>query len=194
MTAFGSDGSIGVALAPVTGLLIQPGRERVGANRADSFRALWSVWLQANAVSRWAAARITRVCRSCIRLHQVGPAGRPAAIIPPGMKCRVEPAPVGYTADFGPVRSTTALANASGALEPHPPTDFRPIVGVLSSHLRPDRRRHRPLRNDGQGGPKTRERSAVFPRGLASLCEPQPGEGYGSREPRYPIALVSCTS
>ena len=60
---------------------------------------------------------------------EIGPARHPSAAIAPGVLRGIEPASVGQTANCHAMRSAASLANAGGALEPHPPADLRPILG-----------------------------------------------------------------
>src|SRR5271154_138601 len=71
------------------------------------------------------------------RLHEVGPAGGPAAAIAPTMTGSIKPAPTGQAANCHAVGAATSLTNAASAREPHPPADLRPIAGIELPHLRP---------------------------------------------------------
>ena len=73
---------------------------------------------------------------------EIGPARHPSAAITPGVLRGIEPAPVGQTANCHAMRPAASLANAGGALEPHPPADLRPIARIKSPHFRPDWHRY----------------------------------------------------
>jgi hypothetical protein len=73
---------------------------------------------------------------------EIGPLSWAAAASAPGAKSGVKPTPVGQTAHGHAVRPATSLANAGGALEPHPPADMRPIARIKLPHFRSDRHRH----------------------------------------------------
>jgi hypothetical protein len=73
---------------------------------------------------------------------EIGPARQPPAAIAPGVSGGIEPATVRQTSDLHPMRAAAPLADAGGALEPHPLADLRPIARIKPSHFRPDRHRH----------------------------------------------------
>ena len=64
------------------------------------------------------------------RLDQVGPAGGPAAAVPPSRGRRVEPAPVRQTTKPGQMRPAAPLAFAARPLETHLPTELAPMQGM----------------------------------------------------------------
>src|SRR5271154_2648252 len=72
-------------------------------------------------------------------LHEIGPAGRPAATVAPGAMSGIEPTPVGQTANRHAMGPTAALADAGSPLKSHAAADLRPIGGIKPLHFRSDR-------------------------------------------------------
>jgi hypothetical protein len=72
------------------------------------------------------------------RLHKIGPSGRAPSAVPPGRSFFVEPAPVRQAAKESEVRSATALAFSSSALEAHVAAQLVPVRRIERSQLRPD--------------------------------------------------------
>src|SRR5271166_161970 len=60
-------------------------------------------------------------------LHKVGPPGHAPFAAPPGRGLLVEPPPVRQAADEGEMRSPTALAPTSGALEANVAAQLTPV-------------------------------------------------------------------
>ena len=71
-------------------------------------------------------------------LDKVGPTGKTSTAIPPGRRLFVEPAPVRQAAEEDEMRSATALASSSGALEADVAAQFAPVRGIEWSQLPAD--------------------------------------------------------
>jgi hypothetical protein len=58
------------------------------------------------------------------RFLEIGPPGRPAAAIAPGMTGGIKPTSISQTANSDAMRPAAALANAGGTLEAHAAADL----------------------------------------------------------------------
>src|SRR5271154_3878520 len=72
-------------------------------------------------------------------LHEIRPAGGPAATVAPGAMSGIEPTPVGQTPNRHAMGPTAALADAGSPLKSHAAADLRPIGGIKRLHFRSDR-------------------------------------------------------
>src|SRR4051794_39196254 len=76
-------------------------------------------------------------CTSCF--FDIGPTGRAAAVIAPGLTGLVVPAAIRQTANDRAMRASAALADTAGALEAHMPAQLRPVDRIKPAHLSFDR-------------------------------------------------------
>src|SRR5271170_1636383 len=72
-------------------------------------------------------------------LHEIRPAGGPAATVAPGAMSGIEPTPVRQTANRHAMGPTAALADAGSPLKSHAAADLRPIGGIKPLHFTSDR-------------------------------------------------------
>src|SRR4051812_2064189 len=69
----------------------------------------------------------------------VGPASGPTVAIAPSLASGVVPASIWKAAHYFAMRAAAALANATGAFEPHMLAELRPVDRVEPAHLSLDR-------------------------------------------------------
>jgi len=101
-------------------------------------------------------------------LHEIRPAGGPAATVAPGALSGIEPTPVGQAANRHAMGPPAALADAGSPLEAHAAADQRPIGGIKPPHFRSDRHYCHPR----------------LPR-----CEPPAGDTCPASSSRWAIAI-----